>query len=265
MKILHIKLLGAFELRIKGELVTNFPYEKVKALLGYLAAEPNRTHHRDELANMFWSDKTGELARVNLRKALSHIRELLHEKQNSTYYLITTRQTVQFNCPTLQSVDLWDFKEKIDNFRKEQYLTNKISYKSISNLEKALSLYQGQFLTSLRVDDSDVFDEWLRVKSQYIHQQAVDACTILLTYYQNQLQRERAFEYAQKLLELEPWNELAHECFMKVLAQTKQRNAALSHYQRYEQLLERHLGAKPEGNITQLYENILAGTFAMPA
>ena len=50
MPRLTLGLLGPVEVALDGEPVTGLAYEKVRALLAYLAVESDRPHHRDTLA-----------------------------------------------------------------------------------------------------------------------------------------------------------------------------------------------------------------------
>ena len=43
---MEIKLLGTFQVRLDGELLTGFRSDKARALLAYLAVESTRPHRR---------------------------------------------------------------------------------------------------------------------------------------------------------------------------------------------------------------------------
>jgi hypothetical protein len=47
MTKLAISLLGPLQVTLEGHPVTNFKYDKVRALLAYLALEQERPHERD--------------------------------------------------------------------------------------------------------------------------------------------------------------------------------------------------------------------------
>lgn len=261
MKILKLKLLGTFQLTINEESINNFGYEKVKGLLAYLATEAHVPHSREEIATLFWPDLSSKAARVNLRRALSNLRILLKDKKEGGQFLLSDRQTIRFNYAKSHHIDLWDFQELVSAASKKQFTLEELGSNTIANLEKAVSLYKGLFLSQVRIYDSELFDNWLRVKRQQLHQQVVDACTILLTHYEKHCRLAETYRYAQKLVELEPWNEIAHEYLIKMFATHRKRSAALLQYRRYEQLLDQELGAKPEREMVKLYEQILQGEF----
>jgi DNA-binding SARP family transcriptional activator len=260
MNLLSIKLLGTFELKFERSTTVRLPYEKVKALLAYLAAEPNCPHHRDVLADFFWPDRSSELARANLRKAITNLRTIFDRGQSSeNFKLIATRQTIELNYKQPAQIDLIHFQELTHGYYHQLDKECHLCAVAIASLEAALSLYQGEFLSSLRLYNNDVFDDWLQLKRQQIHQQAIDVCLALLNHYRKQLQWESALKYARKLIELEPWNELGHELVMKILLQTKKRNYAVLHYENYAHNLRKHLDMEPEPSVKNLYQEIKSG------
>ena len=61
---LQLYLLGGFECRSgTGDLLT-FPTSKVRALLAYLAMNPEQGHRRDNLADFLWGDGTASEGRA---------------------------------------------------------------------------------------------------------------------------------------------------------------------------------------------------------
>ena len=62
-----------------------------------------------------------------------------------------------------------------------------------------------------------------------------------------------------RLIELEPWDELAHTHLMRLLAQAGQRSAALAQYETCRRMLMEEFGVKPSAATKQLYEQIRDG------
>ena len=74
---LDISLLGPFDVRLDGQPVTNFASDKMRALLAYLAARPDRPHRREALAGLLWPESPERAARASLRNILPRLRRLL--------------------------------------------------------------------------------------------------------------------------------------------------------------------------------------------
>jgi len=60
----------------------------------------------------------------------------------------------------------------------------------------------------------------------------------------------------RKLLELEPWQEIAHRQLIRLLAANGQRTAALAQFEVCKRCLKEELGVEPMIETVQLYENI---------
>jgi len=56
MRRLCIKLLGTLQATLDGDPII-FKTDKTRALLAYLAVENHRSHRREHLAGLLWSDQ----------------------------------------------------------------------------------------------------------------------------------------------------------------------------------------------------------------
>lgn len=69
---LQLELLGAPSFTLGGTPLRSLRYSKAEALLFYLAMT-GRSHSREALATLLWSDIPDEAARTNLRSLLSTV------------------------------------------------------------------------------------------------------------------------------------------------------------------------------------------------
>jgi DNA-binding SARP family transcriptional activator len=74
MARLSLALLGPLLVRLENQPVSGLAYDKVRALLAYLAVEV-RLHGRDVLAELLWPDQPPSAARRSLRVALTTLRQ----------------------------------------------------------------------------------------------------------------------------------------------------------------------------------------------
>ena len=77
METLHIKLLGGFSVTLDDRPVMDFRSAKTRALLAYLAAQPDQDHLRTKLATLFWGELPDDAAGANLRNELSNLKKVL--------------------------------------------------------------------------------------------------------------------------------------------------------------------------------------------
>src|SRR5947199_6265347 len=97
MARLSLSFLGSPLVTLDGQPVTGFAYDKVRALLTYLAIEADRPHRRDALTGLLWPELPDSAARMNLRQALASLRHAIDDHSSTPPFLLITRETIQFN------------------------------------------------------------------------------------------------------------------------------------------------------------------------
>ena len=147
---ISIRLFGGFAVTLDGEPVTGFDSNKVRALLAYLAVEADRAHRRESLATLLWPGYPERSARTNLRNALSNLRTAIGDREAEPPYLLTTRETVQFNVASDHCLDTATVK---------QAATSPETL-SADELVAAADLYEGDFLAGFTLADAVAFDDW---------------------------------------------------------------------------------------------------------
>ncbi len=258
MTHLALSLLGPFQATLDGTPVTAFESDKVRALLAYLAVEGNRPQRRETLAGLLWPDMSERDARTNLRHVLANLRTALNDRDTEQPFLLTSRQTIQFNGESDYRLDVKAFSDAITATVVHQHTTLEACETCIARLREAATLYNGDFLAGFSLD-SDLFEEWTTVQRERLHIQALDVLDHLATYHKQRGDYAEVVRYAQRQVELEPWRESAHRQWMWALAHSGQRGMALAQYEACRRILEAELGIEPEAATTALYESIRRG------
>ena len=248
MSHLSLSLLGSFQVTLDGQPATGFKSNKVRALLAYLAVEADRPHRREALAGLLWPDWPDRDAISNLRYALSDLRGVIGDREAQPPYLLITRDTIQFNLCSDHWLDVWHFTE---NAR-----VDKSALGFFEILEKAIVLYRGDFLEGFSLEDSSTFEEWTLLTRERFARQASTLLHTLADFCEARGDYEQALAYAYRQLELEPWNETAHQQLMRVLALNGQRSAALAQYENCRSVLADELGVEPSEETEKLHEQI---------
>jgi DNA-binding SARP family transcriptional activator len=265
MPRLTIALLGPQEVTQDGRPVTDFAYDKVRALLAYLVMDADRPHHRDSLAELLWPDQAEGVARKNLRGALATLRQALGDATAQPPFLLTTQSTIGFNRASDHILDVATFTSQLSACATHRHPVGNLCPDCVTQLEQAVARYRGDFLAQLVVRDSVAFDEWTLRWRERLHRHALDTLGQLSAYYERRGAYESASEHAWRQLELESWCEEAHCCLMRVFARTGQRSAALAQYERCRRVLAEELGVDPSVETIALYERIRAGALEGPA
>lgn len=256
MAKLSLHLLGPFQVILDGQPVIGFKSNKVRGLLAYLAVESDKLHHRETLAGLLWPEWPDREALSNLRYSLSDLRRTIRDREADPPFLLVTRDSIQFNPASDYWLDVNAFTEGIAMEK------NTPSY--IDQLEKTASLYRGRFLEGFSLEDSPAFDEWTMLNRERLTRHALSILHTLAETYGERGEYDCARSYAWRQLELEPWDEAAHQQLMRFLALGGQRSAALAQYETCRALLADELGVEPAEETTKLYEHIRDGKLNVP-
>lgn len=244
MAHLSLSLVGPFRVTLDGTPCTDFKSSKVRALLAYLAVEADRLHPRETLAGLLWPDWPDRDALSNLRYALSDLRRTIGDRESDPPFLLITHTTLQFNTASDHWLDVAAFNEMVTD------------PSAVDRLEQAVDLYRGEFLEGFSVADSAAFEEWVRLSREQLARQVSLALHHLAAAYQERGDYEQAQATAWHRIELEPWDETAHQQLMRALALGGQRSAALAQYETCRRRLAQELGVEPAAETTRLYEQI---------
>jgi DNA-binding SARP family transcriptional activator len=259
MARLSIWLLGTFEVALEGQPVTAFAYDKVRALLAYLAVEANRPHRRESLTGLFWPDRPERNARQNLSQALSGLRHALGDHTAAPPFLLVTPQALQFNHLSDYRLDVTAFTTLLAACRAHSHARLLACQDCLARLQQAAALYRGSFLDGFSLNDSSAFEEWLGFNREHLHCLVMEALRWLAEAHTERGEYEAALPYAWREVELEPGWEESHQQLMRLLALSGQRSAALAHYDTCRRLLADELNQTPAAETMRLYEQIRDG------
>jgi predicted ATPase/DNA-binding SARP family transcriptional activator len=238
---LQIRTLGGLTIDCNGTPITAFDQRKVPALLVYLAFA-ERPQPREVLAELFWEDRTQSQSSANLRVALSNLRKTVDP------FVDVNRETAG-----MATGGWW-----LDAVAFEECLEK--PGQNVEQLEKALELYQGDFLEGFYID-SRGFEDWALLERERLRFRAMEAFDRLIDCHLNQGHYAEGITHATRLLQLDPLREKTHRSLMRLLALSGEREAALAQYETCRQMLETEFGVKPTPETHTLYQTIRAGTF----
>jgi len=256
--VLSIQLLGFFQVSLSDEPLTGFESDKARALMAFLASEPEQAHRRERLAGLLWPGSPEGTARRNLRHTLFNLRCLLGDDTTSRApYFLITRHSIRFDPTAGAWVDVLSFLSLLD-------ANHPAKHPTIQHLVQAVDLYRGSFLEGFSIADSPEFEEWALLTRERLHRLAIDALHKLAYHYLQRGEYERALPYAWRQVELDPWREEAHQLVMRLLAFGGRRGAALAQYDTCRRVLAKELQVVPTNDTNELYQQIRDGTLEPP-
>ncbi len=247
-KELRVYMLGHLQLGWEnGRLQTIFTADlspKNSALFCYLLLT-GRRHQREKISFNFWPNKERKPGLANLRVALNALRASGLEP-----YLDAERLHLSFNQQANYWCDVQTFDALVNNSLHQ-------AQPDIPALQKAVTLYQGEFLQGFSLPELPYFEEWVTFQRQRLEDRVWQVLETLIKWAMEESTDYTAgIHYAQRALEIAPWQEDAHYYLMWLLAHNGQKTAALSQFERCREALKFYLDADPSTRTNELVEQI---------
>lgn len=228
MTNLYIKLLGKTEVFWQEK-----PFEKIPkkslALLAYLASE-NKAISREHMAEMLWGIGKSN----NLRQGIFSIRKLAGY---DTWFV--DGEFLEVKAKT----DLEEFESLVKN---EKY-------------QKAIELYNGDFLESLEIKDANEFNTWLELNQIRIKELYQLALNNYLDSLEENKEYQKALELAKKIIADDPLNETIYRSIMKLENKLGNTENALEQFEILRQNLQNELDLEPSEETLELLKEIEHG------
>lgn len=142
----QLALLGHFQLTLGDDTLTQFSYDKVKALLLHLLLH-DQAVSRAALAELLWPDQGLSSGRTNLRHALHCLRQSLGEEADNL--LTVSRQTIALTLPDYWELDLDELNALL------------LAPSSAATLVEILALYRGDLVEELSLTQCPDFQRWM--------------------------------------------------------------------------------------------------------
>lgn len=237
---LTIRLLGAPEVQIDGSPLP-LNHQKARALLYYLAAT-GRSHTRDHLAALFWSESPDREARHSLRSDLYRLRQALR-LTDADAALIGDGDLILLR-PTEYDCDVVRFRQLV-------------AENGEPALSEAVALYRGPLLEGFALIDAPLFDDWVRFEESALSRSYLQALDRLASRAESRQAWSEAIGYVQQIVQLEPLSEEAQQRLIGLYMQNHAIGLALRQYQQFEATLKHELDAKPSAETQALVDQAL--------
>jgi len=248
----RIWLLGPPRIQVSGH-DTDFGTRKAIALLSYLVVT-DQPHSRETLETLLWPEYNHESASQAFRQTLYILRQRLGKN-----ILPGIRKQVVLDDSSNVWIDVKEFQAAADT----GLAGDLPQHEGIQFLERAVALYQGDFLAGFTLKDSQVFDEWQLLETEGLRHKYSRVLEMLVQYHSTHGFYDQALDYALRQVHFDQLNEAAHRNVMRAYTQTGQRAAALHHYDEWAQILDHNLHIDPSEETCQLREMIASEEFVL--
>jgi DNA-binding SARP family transcriptional activator len=255
--LLSLSCLGPIKISLANAPLAKLNSEKLSALLFYLAMRAGHRLRREYLAELLWPDLPIEAARSNLRHAYFRLRQILNDDENVPPLLLSSRDWLSFNPDSAYRLDARELNSSSSDCPAGPHSAR--CKPCTAQLENIAGLYRGEFMADLSLPNCDEFNDWVQTERESLRRRALALLERLSICHEHNNGHGKAMPYAQRYLELEPWNEEGHRRVMRLYALSDQASAALSQYESCCRLLKMELGVLPSSETQKLAENIRNG------
>ena len=244
----HIYLFG--EMRFESP---KSPFPKIRktlryALIGYLIYRREPVS-REEICAIFWPDISASQGKANLRNTLTRIRRDFPD------LLEFDEDTIMFNEGFAEHVDVFAFKEGV--YKSKLGSQHKTVEEKVDFLISLIELYRGEFLLGYDLSIGSRYEEWLRLERQIYYNDLIQLHIRLIDLVSYLEDYANGIIYAERLVELDPLNELAYQRLMLFHQQRGSLQEAQAVFERYESAyLNAFQETPPESDLTRLYVQI---------
>jgi len=247
--MLRVRMFGTGRAKYADRPIVGFPSQQPHLLFCFLLLNHHESHHRENLAALFWGDRPTQTSRKNLRNALWRLRSAFSEVgARADGYLTVDEEIVSFNPTEEYWCDVLAFEE---TFRAlDEVPGYELSAEQALELEQALDWYTGDLLQG-------VFDEWCLVDRERLSLHYLETLAKLMTFNGRDGRYERALAYGARILSLDNTREKVHREMMKLHWLAGDRASALAQYKRCVQILRETFGVSPMEETARMYRHIL--------
>jgi DNA-binding SARP family transcriptional activator len=256
MPALRIQLFGTVQVSHDGRPQDARLIHAVQSLLAWLLLHRRKTHARETLAGLFWSEQSETRARSCLSTALWRLRQVLEPGgiQRGTY-LITRSDAVGFNCASDYWLDVAAFEEGVG--RHLPASAPRDHALDWSRAEDAVACYTGDLLEGF-------YDDWALRERERLRVLYLDCLGTLLRRHSETGALEPALRCGRQILVLDPLREDIHREVIRLHVRNGHRALALKQYECCRAALEEELGVEPMEETRALCAELLSAATKSP-
>ena len=210
----------------------------IRALLGYLVLNRHQSHHRDVLANEFWSEVDESCARNRLSTRLWRLRRVLEPPGvDPGSYLLASRQGyVGFDPGSDHWLDVATFERAASQLI--QASTDVLDRSEVEEFERVSATCCSDLLEGVDFP-------WLIIERERLSQLDSAANIRALEWFDRHDEPDRAVAAGRRVLKRDPLREDVHRKLIRLFCRSNQRSRAVRQFEECRTLLRVELGVLP--------------------
>lgn len=219
--------------------------EMIMKLMAYLLCHRDKALSVQELSDALWADGASGNPAGALKNLMYRLRSLLRNTWGDWEYILTGRESYQWNPEITVRLDAEEFEEACRGAEQSGELKREIELN-----RKAIDLYKGMFLTELSSE------YWVVTMSTYYHSRYLTAVKRLCGCLESLGEYAQIEDICGKALRIDNLDESVHGYLIRSLAAEDKYKLAIEHYKETVALLYDTLGVRPSRELRGLFENL---------
>ncbi|MFT9599147.1 BTAD domain-containing putative transcriptional regulator [Mesobacillus sp.] len=250
---LRVQTLGQFRLWLGDREVEDKDWQrgKAKELFQLFLTKRNQFLMKEDIFQILWPDHEGKNADRDFKVALNALNNVLEparKARSAPFFIIREGTGYGINPHAAIQLDSRIFEEWA-----EAGLEEKNTEKSMEELERALNLYNGDYLPERRYEDW-CLNERERLLVYFLR--SAEKLAQLNVRHENY---DSAIHWCQKILQRDRTWEEAYRLLMFCYYRKNNRPQAIRWYKKCSEVLEEELGVTPLEPTKHMYEMIIEG------
>lgn len=242
MPVLHVQLLGDFQIRYDDQTLDGFDAPRLQSLLAYLLFHRDAPQSRKHLAFLLWQDSSEKQAQNNLRNLVYLLRKAVPDAGT---FFFADAQELGWNAGAPYTLDAAEF----ENLTAENGPRTGDDGQRMSRLSSAAAIYRGDLLPAC-------YDEWVLPERERLREKFIDALAQLIALHESAREFQQAIHYARRLLQADPLSEETYRKLMQLHARLGERANVVRVYQTCAAVFQRELDTEPSAATRDLFEQL---------
>jgi DNA-binding SARP family transcriptional activator len=245
------------KLRVQqGDTVWNWEDRgKIQDIFCYMMIHRQARHNREQLAELFWSNKSATASKRSLRQALWQLQACCAEQlRQPSLALFSTNSTLVYLHPELNLwTDVGAFEQAYECLRNSEEL----DAARAQTLRQAVSFYRGDLLEGW-------YQDWCLCERERLQHMYMTMLYRLIGYCEKHREYDAGLDYGERILKYDPACERAHQHIMRLKSLAGDRTGAIRQYDRCVKALREELGVQPSRHTRELLDRVRSDLVAAP-
>jgi len=243
----NVQLFGEPSIQCHGKYWTKPDSSITQEIFLFLLSHRRTIHSRESLASLLWTECSTEQSKKNLRQTLWRLRscDALPVEMKQNLLISIDKEHLQLNPAINLNIDTEEFERIHRELRARQNLDETLA----ERLREAARLYRGRFLEGY-------WHDWCLFERERFQNMYLVMMDKLSEWSLARRNFEEGLDYGERILQLDPAAERAHQQMMRLYHLSGNRTAALRQFERCVRHLKEELDITPSAKTLTILEHI---------